>query len=105
MKSFLKSVLAAMIGVLLASIVGFFLFIGLIAALVSSGDNKEVKVKDGSVLHIQLSEKVTERTSKNPFDNFDLGSLSSKKSQPGLNDILQELNFAKTDANIKGIFL
>ena len=105
MKSFFKSVLAAMLGVLLASIVGFFLFIGLIAAIVSSGDHKEVKVKEGSVLHIQLTEAVKERTSKNPFDNFDIVSLSSKKSQPGLNDILQEIKFAKTDANIKGIYL
>ena len=105
MKSFLKSVLAAMLGVLLASIVGFFLFIALIAAIVSSGDNKEVTVKDGSVLHIQLSEKVTERTSKNPFENFDIASFSSKKGQPGLNDILQEIKFAKTDEHIKGIYL
>jgi protease-4 len=105
MKSFLKSVLATMVGVLLASIVGFFLFIGLIAALVSSGDNKEVKVKDGSVLHIQLSEKVTERSSKNPFENFDFTSFSSKKGQPGLNDILQEIKFAKSDEHIKGIYL
>ena len=105
MKSFLKSVLAAMLGVLLASIVGFFLFIALIAAIVSSGDSKEVTVKDGTVLHIQLSEKVIERTSKNPFDNFDIGSLSSKKNQPGLNDILQEIKFAKTDEHIKGIYL
>ena len=83
MKSFLKSVLASMVGVLLASIVGFFLFIGLIAAIVSSGDSKEVKLKDESILHIQLPEAVKERTSKNHFDNIDIGILSSKKSQRG----------------------
>ncbi|MFM7014919.1 MAG: signal peptide peptidase SppA [Bacteroidota bacterium] len=105
MKEFFKTVLATMVGVILASVVGFFLFVFLIVALVSSGDKKEEKLKDNSVLHIQLSEPVKERTSKNPFDNFDFGSFSSKKSQPGLNDILQEIKYAKTDEHIKGIFL
>ncbi|MEP7264150.1 MAG: signal peptide peptidase SppA, partial [Bacteroidota bacterium] len=51
-----------------------------------------------------LSEEVNERTSANPFHNFDFGNMESHQ-QPGMNDILQCIDKAATDSRIKGIYI
>lgn len=94
-----------MLGVLLAFIVGTILMIGIIAGIASSADsNKEVKVKPNSVLHISFDSPIKDRSSNNPFANFDFGSMSGKKGI-GLNDILENIEKAKDDDNIKGIYI
>lgn len=79
--------------------------IGIIAGIASSADsNKEVKVKPNSVLHISFDSPIKDRSSNNPFANFDFGSMSGKKGI-GLNDILENIEKAKDDDNIKGIYI
>ena len=96
---------ASMLGVFLAFFLGIVVLFGMIAALVSSADSKkEAKVEPNSVLHINFESQINDRSSNNPFENFDFGSLSGKKSI-GLNDILENIEKAKTDDNIKGIYI
>jgi protease-4 len=78
--------------------------IGIFASIISLAGKEEVRISDKSVLHITLDGIVTDRTSNNPFENFDFNTMKSRK-ELGLNDILLNLKKAKTDANIKGIFL
>lgn len=105
MKQFFKFMFASMLGVFLAFFLGIIVLVGMIAALVSSSDSKkEAKVEPNSVLHINFEAQINDRSSNNPFENFDFGSMSGKQGI-GLNDILENIEKAKTDDNIKGIYI
>jgi protease-4 len=105
MKDFFKFVFASMIGFILSFFVAFLLLIAIIGALVSSAGNEgKVSIASNSVLHVSLDYPITERTDKNPFAELDLFGLESKKTL-GLNEILANINEAKTDDRIKGIYL
>ncbi|WP_454800796.1 signal peptide peptidase SppA [Mucilaginibacter phyllosphaerae] len=105
MKQFFKFVLATVVGVIISSIIFFFLFFILLSGLiVAAGSDKAVDVEANSVLHIKFTSPITERTPNNPFANLGFLGLDSEKSL-GLNDILASIKKAKTDNNIKGIFL
>lgn len=105
MKQFFKFMFASMLGVFLAFFLGIVVLFGMIAALVSSADSKkEAKVEPNSVLHINFESQINDRSSNNPFENFDFGSMSGKQGI-GLNDILENIEKAKTDDNIKGIYI
>jgi protease-4 len=103
MKSFFKYLLASVLGVLLASLIMFFIIIGGIGAMVSSQD-QPVKVKAHTILHIKLDQPIMDRSNNSPFDNFDFASFVPT-NQLGLNDILNNIEKAKTDPNIDGIYL
>ena len=102
MKQFFKFVFASMLGVILASMVIFGIFLIFIFALVAAESDKTVNVESGTVLHIAFNTAITERT---PNDQLaGLLGLDDNKSI-GLNDVLADIKKAKTDNNIKGIFL
>jgi protease-4 len=103
MKSFLKYLLATILGVFISLFVAFFIFLIIIGAMISSTE-KEVVIKEKSILHINLSNPIPERTPDNPFQYFDFKNF---KPNPilGLTDIVKNINEAKDDANIKGIYL
>jgi protease-4 len=103
MKSFFKYLLASVLGVLLAGILMFFIIIGGIGAMVSSQD-QPVKIKPHTVLHVELNQPIMDRNNNNPMANFDFASFSPIQ-QLGLNDILNNIEKAKTDPNIDGIYL
>lgn len=105
MKQFFKYVFASALGF----IIGSFLLLGILVAILSAvaltlGSDSEVTVRDGSVLHVTFDTPISERTSKNPFQNFSFSSSQNLKAL-GLNDILKNIEKAKRDVNIKGIFL
>lgn len=104
MKTFFKFVFASMLGVILSSILMFFLLIGIVSVMVSSGSDKKIKVEKGSILHIDFKQELEDRTNDNPFENFDFTSMESR-SQIGLNDILKNLKKASTDPHVEGIYL
>lgn len=97
----MKNFFTSFLGSLAAMFVGTLLFIFILVALIP--EEKQFKVKENSVLHLQLDKPIVERGSKNPFDNF---SFDGENTAPqGLNDILEVLEKAKADSNIRGIFL
>ncbi len=98
MRQFLKFVLATIVGVILLTIIGFFILIGL-AGAASSGD--KVTVKSNSVLRLNMNTTIDERTNDVPF-SFN-GSDDNNKL--GVLDLKTALRQAKTDKNIKGIYL
>jgi protease-4 len=101
MKQFFKFVLATVVGIIIASVIPLILIVGLIAA---AGSDKEVDVDANSVLHIKFDYPINERTPNNPLANLGFLGLDGEKAV-GLNDILSSIKKAKTDNNIKGIFL
>ncbi len=104
MKSFLKYTFATIVGIILSTIIGFFIFMGVISAIVTSGENKDVKVKTNSVLKIDFKNGIIDRKSKNPFNNFNFTNIAAN-NKLGLIDIINSIKKAKTDKNIKGIYL
>ena len=101
MKQFFKFVLASMVGFLIISVILIFVIIGII---VSASSEKTVEVEPNSILKISFNYPVTERTPDNPLSGLGFLGLDGDKSI-GLNDILANIKKAKTDDNIKGIFL
>lgn len=105
MKDFFKFVFASMIGFILSFFVVFLLLIALVTAIVSSaGDDTKVSIASNSVLHVSLDYPIKERTDNNPLAELDFFGLESTKML-GLNEILANIESAKSDDRIKGIYL
>lgn len=103
MKKFFYSFLGTIAGIWVSVILGtllIFLTIGVIAA---SGDSKgSVKIKDDSILHLQLNGTVADRAStRNLIDEL----YGSETATINLNDIVDAIAAAKDDDRIKGIYL
>src|SRR5437868_5756595 len=101
MKQFFKFVFATVVGIILCSVIFLIIIVGIIMA--ASGD-KHVEVDSDSYLHIAITHEIPERTPYNPLSGLDFLGLDGQKNL-GLNDILSNIKRAKTDNNIKGIFL
>ena len=107
--SFWGTVLGVMLSNIILGVIGIIIFFVMIGSLISGlgslgKDDETASVKSNSILHMRLEEEITERSSKNPFENLPLNG--DFKHQPiGLNDILADIEKAKDDKNIKGIYL
>lgn len=103
--SFIKQVLATITGILITSIILFFLFLVFIGVLVQQSSQPTTVVAPAkSVLYLSLDYKIVEKTESNPLGDLNLPLYNVEKSI-GLNDVLARIKAAKTDENIKGIYL
>ena len=100
MKDFLKFTLATITGIILSSIVLFFLSIVILIGMVSSSDSETV-VADNSIMMLDLSGSLSERSQDNPFSQF----MGEGQKAYGLDDILSSIKKAKENENIKGIYI
>lgn len=103
MKSFFKSVLATLVGIIIAFFLIIIITFGIMGAWISSVSDKTVEISDNTVLHISLNYPIEERTNKNNFQAYSFADMFSENI--GLNDILTRIKYAKTDDKIKGIYL
>lgn len=103
MKSFLKYTLATIVGMLIVNLFLFFIFVGVIGTIASISD-KSVEVKDNSLLVIRLDNEILDRTTENPWENFNFLTMTPKKSL-GMNKILSSIKTAAADNRITGIYL
>ena len=99
MWQFIKYVFATIVGLFIFSLLGFFLFIGMAAALGSS--EERTTVESNSVLKLNLNSQIQEVTVENPFAELSGG----QGNIVGLLDIKSALANAKLDDNIKGVYL
>lgn len=104
MKQFFKIMFASMLGTIITMALVFFLLIGIIVSAVSFSSKEEVKISENTVLHIKLEGMVNDRSFDNPIQGFDFNKMETKY-EPGLNEILATLKKAKTDDNVKGVYL
>lgn len=105
---FYKVVLAAFLGTLIALLINFFVKFGFFTAMVAglSKSDKETStvVKPNSVLYMKLNYDIEDRTTDNPFNGIDFNTMETVETT-GLNDILRNIEHAKNDPNIKGIYM
>lgn len=97
--NFLRNLLAAIIGCLVAFCVVFIMFFVLISLLGS--DEDAVTVKDNSVLQLQLQRPIADYTGSDVMNPF----AGIFESPQGLDEILHAITVAKDDERIKGISL
>ncbi|MEZ4853577.1 signal peptide peptidase SppA [Flavobacterium sp.] len=94
---FLGNVLATIVGIFIFCMLFFFgiLLLGVIAG----GDSETVKVKDNSVIELDLSEVSLDYAGKVNFKDFNY----FESNHNGLIDVINAIDYAKTDDKIKGI--
>ena len=103
MKNFLIYTLATITGIILTSIIFFFVLVGTLGSLIASGD-KPVSLSKDCILVLNAGVPVPDRTNPNPWAGFDIINMSLT-SAPGLNDILANIKKAAKDEKIKGILI
>jgi len=103
MKSFFKFTFASILGVIIGGFILLLLGVMIIAGIAASGD-QPTTVKDKSILEIKLNKQLVDRGSDNPLADFDFFTMSPN-SNIGLNTLLENIEKAKTDEKIKGIYL
>ncbi len=101
MKGFFKFTFASILGV----IIGLILFIFIIVLVVSaSSREKPVVLKSNTLLIARLDQKIVDRNPESPFDNLGFGTFTPD-TRMGLDMIVDNLQNAKNDPNIKGLLL
>ena len=101
MKSFLKYTLATIVGIIILNILGIIIFF-IIAGIAAGSDAPTVK--SNSMLIARFNTPIIDRTDDNPFTQFASGNFNMDGVM-GLEQILDDLEKAKTDDKISGIFL
>jgi len=101
MKNFLSSLLATITGLVIMTVLVFLIFMGIVAA---STSKDPVEVKENSLLVTKFNAQILDRTNEDPFALLFSGNFMFDEIM-GLNQILKDLDKAKTDENIKGIFM
>jgi protease IV len=98
--SFFKSFFAALLALVVFTVIAFFLFLGILAGLTSE---KEVVVKENSVLHLNLDARINEQQTDDPFEGLPLPG--NRVNHIGLLQVKQIIKRAQADSKIEGIFL
>ena len=101
MKNFLSSLLATITGLVIMTILVFLIFMGIVAA---STSKDPVEIKENSLLVAKFNAQILDRANEDPFALLFSGNFMYDEVM-GLNQILNDLEKAKTDDNIEGIFM
>ena len=101
MKNFLSSLLATITGLVIMTVLVFLIFMGIVAA---STSKESVEVKENSLLVTKFNARILDRANEDPFALLFSGNFMYDEIM-GLNQILKDLDKAKTDENIEGIFM
>jgi len=101
MKNFLSSLLATITGLVIMTVLVFLIFMGIIA---SSTSKDPVEVKENSLLVAKFNAQIMDRANEDPFALLFSGNFMYNEIM-GLNQILKDLDKAKADDNIEGIFM
>lgn len=99
MAGFFKMFFASLLALIIFSVVGFFIFLALIAGLARSD---KPTVEKNSVLVVNLSQPYLEQQVENPLATF---SSNDELTVPGVYDVVRLIHKATNDDKIKGIYL
>ena len=100
MNSFIKTVLACLVGILIAGFLFTFGFISLIGAVAAIGSESN-SIDENSILMLDLQGTLSERADENPFASL----MNDEMKSYGVEDIIASIKEAKKNPDIKGIYL
>ena len=102
---FLGNVLAVIVGLFAFSIVAMLIFFGIIG-LVASSSEKEVTLESNTILHLDLNGRtLVERTSEKDLIFGSFLDPFGGENNAGLVNLKKAIGEAKTNENVKGIYL
>ena len=101
MKQFFKFMLASCLGMALLLVILSIIMI----VRIGSATKNTVKVKPQTVLYMNLDYEIPERTTEDDFTAALMGFQDLNIDMSGLNDIIANIDYAKNDPDISGIFL
>lgn len=103
---FLGNVLAVIVGLFVFCILAFLVLLGTVGMIMSSASSDEVSLKENTVLHLDLNSRMlVERTDEDDFDFSSFGNPFGQQMNAGLINLKKAIGEAKTNDNIKGIYL
>jgi protease-4 len=99
MRSFFKTFFASLLALFLFTIIGFFILLFIIS---SAATPAKPEVGANAVLVLDLTKEYKERKDENL-----IGSITSNSDNdvPGLHDVVRMIAHARTDNNVKGIYI
>lgn len=100
MKDFLKFTLATITGIIVSSVILFFLSILVLFSMASTAESETI-VKKNSIMMLDLQGTLYERNPEDPLSLL----FSNDYIIYGLDDILSSIKKAKENENIKGIYI
>jgi protease-4 len=103
MKSFFKYLLASVLGVIIGSFLLLLAIMLVLSAIIATQD-KPVDIKSNTILLLKLNQPINDRKSNFPVFTYNFSNFGAE-SEYGLNDILDNIEKAGKDDNIKGIYL
>jgi protease-4 len=109
MKQFFGAFFGSLVGLLVATLLTILLVIVIVKTsinLIRKEKDEVVLVKPNSVIRLTLDGHIRERQKDNPLRELggSLGAFDSEEGS-GLNVLLRKIETAKTDNNVKGIYL
>jgi len=105
MKQFLKFTLATIVGIFLTTILGTLLLFGILGAIAGASDSATV-LEPNSVYQIDLEGTLIDRSEEDKFTAAFAEAMGANEVKTlGLDVVLANIEKAKTDDNIVGIYL
>ena len=99
MKSFFKTVLASILALVIFCFIGFFILVGMVAAL---GAKEKQEVGGNAILVMDLSKTYPELAIQNPLAKF---TNDDHYDLPSVFDVVRLLQHAAADSSVKAILL
>lgn len=96
--AFLRNLLATLVGLIVFSLIGLVVLIGILAA---ASDEEAPKVKENTILYLPMSGVLEERAEKDPI----MSAFSDAPPSHSLIDIVSAIKSARDDERVKGIYL
>lgn len=96
--AFLRNLLATIVGLIIFSMIGFFILIGVVA---SASADETPTVKSNAVLYFPMTGMLQEKAVDDPF----LTAFADAPPTQSLLDIIAAIERAKYDDNIKGMYI
>ncbi|MEJ7828982.1 MAG: signal peptide peptidase SppA [Segetibacter sp.] len=99
MRNFFKIFFASLLALVIFSLIGFLILVGIIASAATSA---KPDINSDAVLVVDLTKQYKEQK-----DESILGSFTSNSDNdiPGLYDVVRMIAYAKTDNSVKGIYI
>lgn len=99
MKSFFKTFFASLLALIIFTVIGIFILVGIISNVASS---EKPVVGSNAVLVLDLSNQFKEQAIDNPINTI---VNRGESGIPSLYDMVRLITYAKSDSTIKGIYI
>lgn len=109
MKQFFGAFFGSILGIIIATVLAILIIVGVIKNTVDSTfrHNKEdaSESRNHAVLRLVVDGTINERQRENPFKDFGNMAPFGEDDGIGLNELIRKIEYAKTDKQVKGLYL